>query len=364
MDFPKSVPSVGLVDGKFVDEDVVAGTPGSLIPAQWGNAVTEEVLNVIASEGLIPDEDNNAQLLAAINAKIAAAIPDAPPDASTTVKGVVELATSLETQTGTDTQRAVTPVALSARTATDTRTGLVELATDLEIQAGTDTQRAVTPAGLKLAYGLGDSALVADINNAATGYFYAAPGATNSPGSGIVFGETRGASGSTGKSQTCIDISTRILYRRAYNGGSWSPWASIIDSTTLATETVSGIAQVATQAITNAGTNDTTIVTPKKLKAGFSVLLAQNGYISFPSWLGGVTIQWGRKAAPSSGSTDTVTFNTPFPTLCSYASFNLENTSGAASTSSVVPSTSSMAISISPAAWTAGINYRWWSIGW
>lgn len=148
MDFPKSVPSVGLVDGKFVDEDVVAGTPGSLIPAQWGNAATEEILNVIESAGLTPDEDNNAQLLAAVNAKIAAAIPTAPPDASTTVKGLVELATSLETQTGTDTQRAITPAALTARTATDTRTGLVELATDLETQTGTDTVRAVTPSGL------------------------------------------------------------------------------------------------------------------------------------------------------------------------------------------------------------------------
>ncbi|PGR44779.1 phage tail protein, partial [Bacillus cereus] len=40
MDYPKSVPSVGLVDGRFVDENPVAGTPGSLIPAVWGNSVT------------------------------------------------------------------------------------------------------------------------------------------------------------------------------------------------------------------------------------------------------------------------------------------------------------------------------------
>ncbi|MCI0994118.1 hypothetical protein FGE05_19330 [Pseudomonas sp. ICMP22404] len=66
MDYPKSVPSIGLVDGKFVDEDVIAGTPGSLIPAQWGNGVTEEILNVIEASGLAPAEDNNAQLVAAI----------------------------------------------------------------------------------------------------------------------------------------------------------------------------------------------------------------------------------------------------------------------------------------------------------
>ena len=148
MDFPKSVPSVGLVDGKFVDEDVVAGTPGSLIPAQWGNAVTEELLNVIESAGLTPDEDNNAQLLAAINAKIAAAIPSAPPDASTTVKGLVELATDAETQAGADAVRAVTPATLAACTATVTRAGVIEIATVAETQAGADTARAVTPAGL------------------------------------------------------------------------------------------------------------------------------------------------------------------------------------------------------------------------
>lgn len=58
-------------------------------------------------------------------------------DASTTVKGVVELATDAETQTGTDTTRAITPANLTSRTATDTRTGLVEKATAGEAQAFT-----------------------------------------------------------------------------------------------------------------------------------------------------------------------------------------------------------------------------------
>ncbi|SCU94325.1 hypothetical protein CNECB9_5260029 [Cupriavidus necator] len=70
------------------------------------------------------------------------------PPATELRQGVVELATAAETQTGADGTRAVTPAALSARTATDTRTGLVELATDAEAQTGTDTSRAVTPANL------------------------------------------------------------------------------------------------------------------------------------------------------------------------------------------------------------------------
>jgi hypothetical protein len=66
VDFPISVPSIGLVDGKFIDENPTAGTPGSLIPSAWGNAVTEEILAVIRAAGLAPDENNHAQLLLAV----------------------------------------------------------------------------------------------------------------------------------------------------------------------------------------------------------------------------------------------------------------------------------------------------------
>ncbi|MFI9653963.1 tail fiber protein [Guyparkeria sp. GHLCS8-2] len=67
------------------------------------------------------------------------------PPASETDKGVVELATATETQTGTDNTRAVTPASLSARTATESRTGLAEVATQAETDAGTDDSRFVTP---------------------------------------------------------------------------------------------------------------------------------------------------------------------------------------------------------------------------
>lgn len=66
MDYPKSVPSVGLVNGQFVDEDPIAGKPGSLIPATWGNSVTQEILNVVQAAGLTPNESSNNQLLAAL----------------------------------------------------------------------------------------------------------------------------------------------------------------------------------------------------------------------------------------------------------------------------------------------------------
>jgi len=75
------------------------------------------------------------------------------PPSSDTVKGIIELATSAETITGTDATRAVTPAGLQAKVASETAIGLVELATVAEAIAGVDTARAVTPAGLSSSVG-------------------------------------------------------------------------------------------------------------------------------------------------------------------------------------------------------------------
>ncbi|MCL9653580.1 phage tail protein [Pseudomonas protegens] len=75
MDYPKSVPNVGLVNGKFVDENTATGQVGSLIPSSWGNAVTDELLNVIRAGGEQPAENDNDQLLAAIKAIVRDSIP-------------------------------------------------------------------------------------------------------------------------------------------------------------------------------------------------------------------------------------------------------------------------------------------------
>jgi phage-related tail fiber protein len=84
-----------------------------------------------------------------------------------------------------------------------------------------------------------------------------------------------------------------------------------------ATEVNQGTAKVATQVQVNAGADDATIVTPKKLRFGFSISLALNGYIIFPTWLGGLVFQWGR-VTQALGTISTVPFPVAFPNACMF----------------------------------------------
>ncbi|PTT44874.1 phage tail protein [Aeromonas sp. HMWF016] len=79
-----------------------------------------------------------------------------------------------------------------------------------------------------------------------------------------------------------------------------------------ASESVLGLIKVASQQQTDAGAADDVAVTPKKLKAGFSISLTSQPYVCFPSWMGGWIIQMG-DSAPSQSRT---TWPIAFPTRC------------------------------------------------
>lgn len=251
MDFPNSVPSIGLVNGKFADEDPLAGTPGSLIPSAWGNAVTDELLAVITAAGLVPDEATFNQLNLAINAKISNA--------------AVEFASQAEAEAGTAVNKIMTPnrvfqaIAKVVGQATETVFGWAKVATQAETNAGASDTTIVTPKKLYAWFTTFSQATESSAGLAAV--------ATQAQ-------VTAGADDA--KMVTPLKLAQRL--------------SSFIGQ---ATEAVLGWAKIATTAQVSAGADDTTIVTPYKLSRGGNILgIANNGHIKFPNWLGRFSIQW------------------------------------------------------------------------
>ena len=162
------------------------------------------------------------------------------PNATETVKGKAEIATQIETNTGTDDTRFITPKKLKntpdifTPDADESTKGKAKIATQTQANSGTDDTTIITPKKLK------NSSLIVQPQ---------------------------------------------------------------------ATETVKGIAEIATQTETDEGTDDQRIVTPKKLRFGFSINSGVEGHIKFPTWLGGLMIQWGRIGSIASNTEKSIFFN-------------------------------------------------------
>jgi len=141
--------------------------------------------------------------------------------------------------------------------------------------------------------------------------------------------------------------------------------AALAALATQATEVKLGTAKIATQALTDAGVDDATIVTPKKLRFGFQIGLGTNGYIAFPSWLGGLILQWGSTVLINSASSVSVPMPLEFPNAILNA-FVSVNGSGnfTAALCGAVSATSKTAITVYHFSGGGGAaNYRWLAVG-
>ncbi len=93
--------------------------------------------------------------------------------------------------------------------------------------------------------------------------------------------------------------------------------------------------------------------------AGFAASLTANGYIKFPSWLGGLVIQWGTAGAVD--PQQTITFPIAFPTLCALAvSSDAENAPAAVKSIGVVATTTQLTLTANT---SPGGTVYWFALG-
>ncbi|WP_268561170.1 phage tail protein [Pseudomonas protegens] len=374
MDYPKSVPSVGLVNGKFVDENPVTGQVGSLISSDWGNAVTDELLNVIRAGGKEPAEAEHDQLLAAIKAIVHDSIP--PEKIRTTLAeyGITDAYTKSVTYTKAEIEALLKNMsALPVGAMVPFPKGTVPpgfLEVDGSVQSAATYPDLAAYLGTTFntgGEGAGNFRLPESRGEFLRGWDH---------GRGVDAGRALGASQTdalqniTGESSTFPIGSTAPLSSSGAfktnarslvptgiaGGGAWSSASIDFDASRVArtaaetrprnlavmwcikawnaplnqgsvdiaaltplvnqaTETKRGTALIASQADMNLGSDATKIVTPKQLRLGFSISLATNGYLAFPSWLGGLIIQWGN-TNPLSATAQTTNYPLAFPNVC------------------------------------------------
>lgn len=143
-----TVAALGNLEGSFDASGstfpVVGAAPGTQKGDYWyvtvaGNVGGQMTLNV--GDVIIANKDDAGPTTAADWI----ALESNRQQATTTILGMVYLATNAEAQTGTDTIKAITPASLASVTSTETRAGLIEIATQAEVTTGTDDARAITP---------------------------------------------------------------------------------------------------------------------------------------------------------------------------------------------------------------------------
>lgn len=200
--------------------------------------------------------------------------------ASETVAGVLEIATQTETNTGTDDSRAVSPLKFQTRLVAFAQPLSANLTTLAAVVSGamgrtllTSVDDAAAKTSLNLAkadVGLGNTDNTSDANKPVSTAQQTALNLKADLASPALTGSPSAPTAAPGTNTT--QIATTAFTSAAITAA--APPAS-----PAASETVSGIAELATQAETNTGTDDLRIVTPLKFQtrlAAFAQPLAAN----------------------------------------------------------------------------------------
>ncbi|PQP05979.1 phage tail protein [Pseudomonas frederiksbergensis] len=117
-----------------------------------------------------------------------------------------------------------------------------------------------------------------------------------------------------------------------------------------ATETNQGTAKVATQSQADVGADDTTFITPKKMRWGITANLNANGYIIFPTWMFSFIIQWTTVGNIPAGASGSVAWPIAFRSACLFGGACPVGVTSNNSAGNIVPGAVS----------TTGINlYNW-----
>ena len=188
-----------------------------------------------------------------------------------------------------------------ASTATETTAGISKIATQTEVDTGTDDTKIVTSKKLK-------ARLDTLLTSIGTNFVKLTQLATET---------IKGISQLATQIEVDAGVEdTKIVTSKKLKARLDSMLASIttnfVKLTQLATESIAGIIKISTTAQVSAGTDNTTAVSPAKLFEVFINSKATNGYQKLP---GGLIVQWGQVSyiAPSNTPGDITKVNVTFP---------------------------------------------------
>lgn len=358
MDYPKSTPGAGLVDGRFVDENPATGQPGSLIPAAWANALMTELLGVIQAAGMAPDEVDHAQLLRAIQTM---ASSDYKKSVRCATTGAIALS-GLQTVDGVALTAGDRVLVKDQAAASQNWIYTVSANAWLRAQDANESAECTPGHLVSVQAGTVNSLTVWQLTN------------TEPPTLGTTALTFRVLLGK--KSTTLADYgitdgvstSDHATKAEAEEGTVSNRWLSPLrvfqalrSAAASATEALRGVLRIGTQAEVDAGTLDDVAVTPKKMRWGFAKSLTANGYIVFPTWLGGLIVQWATTS--HSGESIWVTLPLEFPAACLFACVNMQTDNGAAVVMTRSKTSLGGSALISAANATGTNTYNWLAIG-